>query len=297
MRLPPIALTIFVASACGVACADADATAAGKMPATAIKSTITGVAKLWLIAPDPDPGFSQLNVDMFAADALASPATDIAPSGAASLGHMAVQSASTACSETGCQWHMPSVPLTGAALGLMAAVSDARANNPVWQTTYSLIVNPDQVQDNIVLGSAVDASAPGYVLAATSMARLAGVLHMAEGDLLARGVCLGLVWSTRGEGSGIGRGFAGATVALGGSAGPLPSIFYVNDAITALAPGGTTKADGLFVLVGPEPGAAAPASYAVPITVGQAATVGSFVGNVAIVRPGVLTVMPIIPSR
>ena len=292
-------LAAFTAIFVCAACVDSSSGGTAAVPATAIKVTITGTGTSWVIAPDPSPGFSQLKVDVFAANDVANPAADIASGGAASLGHINIESAATSCEVTGCQWHLPSVPLVGASMGLMAAVADARATGPVWQTTYSMIVNPNQIQDNIVLGSPISASAPGYVLPTVSVTRLAAALKISATDLLSRGVCLGLVWAGRGEGTGFASGVGGATITLGVTSGAAPDLYYVNDAISDLSNTSTTNQDGLFVLVGAAAtaGVTPTTSYAVPIVVAQATSAGTFVNNVAIVRPGALTVVPIIPRR
>lgn len=277
------------------ACADAEHDPA-MVPAVSVKVTITGNGKAWVIAPDAQPAFSELNVDVVAANDVADPARDVAVAGAASLGHIGLQAAAPACSVTGCQWHMPSVALTGASMGLMAVVSDARKNETVWQTTYSMIVNPNQIGDNIALGGAIDASAPGYVMAQTSLGRLASALSIPAADLVRRGVFVGRLWSGRGEGTGFAPGVAGAKIVLGETAGFAPTLLYVNDNVTDLSTSGTTNIDGLFVLVGPDNSAGA-TSFAVPLSVTQTAAQGTYTHNVAIVRPGTLVTMPIIPRR
>ena len=281
-------------------CVSAPPDAASTTPAAAqarVIVTSTGKSKL-MPANAVSPGFENLNVDLMTVDALIDPNAAVAPGGASSLGQIPMQAASPQCEVMGCQWNMSGVLIKAQNRGLMSVVSDTRAA-PVWHTTYALVVNGNQILDNVQQGSAIRTFAPAYVLAEAAVTKLAQLVGTDPNTLVARGACVGLVWNGRGEGTGIAPGFAAATVALGATGGTLPDLYYLNDALDTVTTTGTNQ-DGLFVLVGPDlsqPGAVAPTTYAVPITVNRATSAGVFENNIAIVRPGIVTVVPIIPRR
>jgi hypothetical protein len=259
--------------------------------------TVTGHGKVMMVpAHQSSPGLSAVNVDVMALDALLDPKVSIAPQGPASLGHMAMQSASTACEDEGCLWTMPRVELAQASAGLVAVTADARAAGALWATTYAGIVNPNQVFDSSARGTPIDASAPGYVLAQASIVKLAELLGLDGPTLVARGVFIGRVWSSRGEGEGMGTPVAGAAVTVAEAQATAPAVYYLNDALTALARNGTNQ-DGLFVMVG-APDAPVPPSYRVPLTLSQlGGSRAVYAEPFAVIRPGAIVTLPIIPRR
>jgi hypothetical protein len=287
-------------SALLTSCVTAPGDAASTTPAdlqAKVTVTSTGRSKL-MPANATSPGFGNLKVDLMTLDALVDPNAVVTPGGPASLGQIAMQSASPQCEVIGCPWNMTDVQIKSTNRGLVSVVTDGHST-PVWHTTYALVVNGNQVLDNVKLASPIRSFAPAYVLAEAAVTKLAQLVGTDAATLVQRGVCLGLVWSGRGEGTGIAPGFAGAAVQLGATGGTLPDLYYLNDALDAISTTGTNQ-DGLFVLVGPDlsqKSAVAPTTYGVPITVDRATSAGVFDNNVAIVRPGIVTVVPIIPRR
>lgn len=284
-------------------CVSAPEGAAAAQTVDQASVTVTAAGISWLIPPStPSPGFADLEVDVMSVASLATPGTDIAASGNASLGHIPLQSASASCEVAGCQWHLPDVLIAPTSGGLMSLLSDTRASGAVWHDTYALMVNPNQILDSVRLGSPISAFAPSYVLANTGIDKLAALLSTDANALLAKGLCLGLVWSGRGEGTGIAPGFAGATIEATTASGTALDVYYFNDAMTQLSTSGTNQA-GLFVLVGQSAAAdgnqtvETPSTYSVALTISRAQSAGNYQDNVAIVRPGVVTVMPMIPRR
>jgi hypothetical protein len=270
-----------------------------------VSVNLAGRARAWRI-PDTDTAvaFGRLDVDVFRLRDVADPSRDIAPGSATSLRHLALQSASEACEVYGCQWSASGVPLADASEGLMVAVSDARAEGQTaWQSTYALAFNANQILDAQRAPGTIAAAGMGYVLPQTSVARLALAMGVSAGELVARGACIGLLWEDRGEGRGYGTGLGGASIVVGPTAGPAPEVIYLNDALTQRNNANRTNQDGVFVLLGaaaPAPAAEpaeAPGSWAVPIAVQNTPEMARYVGNVAVVRPGAITVVPIIPRR
>jgi len=262
-------------------------------------ASVTGTSKSKLIPDNAvTPGFTDLVIDLMTVDDVIARQTDVTPGGAASLGQMVLQTASPQCEVMGCQWVMPNVPMSSSTRGLMSVVSDGRAL-PVWHPTYAMVINSNQMLDHSGTNAAMRTFAPSYVLAEAAIQNLAQLLGTDGNTLVARGVCLGLVWSERGEGKGIGTGFAGAAIELGSTGGTPPDLYYLNDTMNVLTETGTNR-DGVFVLVGPDlsqPGAVVPTTFAVPVTVTRALSAGVFENNFAIVRPGIVTVVPQIPRR
>lgn len=211
-----------------------------------------------------------------------------------------MQTASPGCEVSGCQFHMSQVAINAGLQGLMSVVSDARTVGPkAWHTTYAMVINQNQIVDSAKEAAPVSAFAPAFVLSVGTITQLATLTGTDSNTLVSRGVCLGLVWSTRGEGTGIGMPYAGARIALNSATGTSPTLYYLNDAMNTVTTLGTNQ-DGLFILVGADltqSGSVAPASYAVPLTVNNAVSAGTFVSPTCIVRPGIVTVVPIIPRR
>ena len=259
--------------------------------------TVTGHGKVMMIpATQISPGLSQVTVDVMTLDAIADPNTIIEPKGPASLGHVTMQTASTACEVEGCPWIMQGVELAQANAGLVAVTADMRAVGPLWATTYAGIVNPNQVLDSWARGTPVEASAPGYVLAQASVNKLAELLGTDAAALVARGVFIGRVWSSRGEGEGLGTPVAGATITVAAPNAVSPTVHYLNDGLTALSQSGTNQ-EGLFVMVGAAD-APTPASYRVPLTLARLGGSNAvYTAPYAVVRPGSIVTLPIIPRR
>jgi hypothetical protein len=289
----PICLLL---AACGSS-VDSFATPKGPVAAQPLV-TITGKGRSMLIPPTyPSPGFAKINLDLVRTADVANPNSDVAPAGRDSLGHMALQTAAPSCEIDGCQWHMRQVAISDAPMGLMAVLSDARTTQPVWHTTYAQVVNPNQIKDSLTQATAINASAPGYMLAHAAVEKLATLLMVTPDEMVARGVCIGLVWAGRGEGTGYAKGVEAARVAIAdANAKSVPTVVYLNDALTTVVTTGTNT-DGLFVLLGPLHPATPVLSYSVPLTITNASAAGVFDNTVAIVRPGAVTVMPMIPRR
>lgn len=262
--------------------------------------TVTANSKSRLMPSNAvSPGFDRLTAGIMTVDDVADPASDITPMGPASLSLVPLTAASSSCESTGCKFTFPRLVIDSSLHGLMSVVTDDRGANSAWHTTYSTIINSNQIIDRARSGGAIDTFAPAYVLAESALPALGKLLKIDANALVARGLCLGLVWSSRGEGTGEGSGFASARIELGDTGGTAPSLYYLNDAMNLVVQTGTNS-DGLFVLLGPDlsqAGSVAPKSYYVPLTVKNALSAGVFNDAYAIVRPGVVTVVPIIPRR
>lgn len=299
-NLTPYAPLFALLASCGSAASGTDAQEAGGSGIARAQVTITANSKSRLMPKNAvTPGFSKLTAEIMTVDALAGSANDVSIGGPASLGSVPITAASSACETTGCRVTFPRVVIDSTLAGLMTVVSDSRGENTLWHTTYTTAVNANQVIERARSGGAIDTSAPAYVLAESALPALGKLLGADANTLVARGLCLGLVWSDRGEDTGEGKGFAGARIKLGDTGGTAPSLYYLNDDLNLLSTSGTNQ-EGLFVLVGPDvfaQGYVAPKNYSVPLTVQNATSVGVFSDARAIVRPGVVTVVPIIPRR
>ena len=209
-----------------------------------------------------------------------------------------MSSAASSCQASGCTFRLPSVSLSGVERGLLARL-DATGGlaNGQYQASYTLVTNPNQIVLSKQSGGAMDAFAPATLPSAATVANLAKLAGLDAAELLARGVAVAFVSSTRQAGDTFGKGVGAARLTLpDGPSGAV--VLYPNDDYRQVQTTGANK-DGAVLLVGPPvvAGAAAPASYAYPVDVKVASSGLTFTNNAVILRPGTLVLSAVLPVR
>lgn len=246
----------------------------------------------WFLVPSYEVGksFAGLQVSVLSYEALASTEALSRLKDDSSIG-----GASSNCAGSGCTFKLPQVPLDSATKGVWAYVSPSTtASQKVWQPVATMVVNPNQLLMSNRFHTAVAAENKALLLSKEAVAKLAALVDLDADSLVARGACLAFVASSRTYTGGDVPGVQAARVQFAAGQGDNALAVYPDDSYARLQTIGTNSA-GAVLIVGPPVALRAGAQYAMGVQVAATGSGMQWPNAEVVVRPGMLTVMPLLP--
>ena len=271
-------------SACGSGGYNSDSGSGGGSAA------VTGsMSQLLLPSTEAPQSFSPMQASFFSYEVLAGKGGVLAPLASP----LTLTVGSSSCAAAGCSYQGGQVPLHSATLGVFVQLAGTAATQSAYVPTATLVVNANQLQTNARSGGDVKAQGLAYAVSTAGLAQVAKLTGLASDVLLARGVALGFVATNRTFSSGAVPAQSTAMISLTNPPAGA-SVYYPDDDWNTVTTQGT-NARGAFIVVGATTPPADGSGTAIGVTVSATGSALKYLDQSVIVRPGLVTAVPILP--